>query len=108
MNTSLQRILLICSYLKVPGGYEKTVVTTANLFAEKGHPVHVLILDNSDEIFYPLHPAVKVIHRELHFGITEKGNFLTRKIDFLRHISQLKQLIQQIRPQVVIASEYQF
>jgi hypothetical protein len=48
-------IVIACSYLHVPGGYEKAVITTANLFAENGHTVTLLVLDHTADIFYPVH-----------------------------------------------------
>ena len=101
-------IVIACSYLHVPGGYEKAVITTAGLLAGKGHRVTLLILDKTPDTYYPLHPAVKIVQAPLHFGITESGNPFLRKWWMWNDIRKLRRLIRQLRPDHFIASEYPF
>ncbi len=101
-------IVIACSYLHVPGGYEKAVITTANLFAEKGHPVTLLILDHTADTWYPVHKDVKIVHQPVTFGITPKGNTISRKIWLWRDIQKLKRILKTLRPAYLICSEYTF
>lgn len=108
MPVTPAHILLISSYLNVPGGYEKMVVSAANLFVQKGHRVTLLILDNTSELFYPLDGAVIVQQIHLHFGITSSGSKLSRKLLFVQHLYRLRRLIKNVQPDFIISSEYQF
>lgn len=101
-------IVILCSYLKVPGGYEKMMVSLANLFAEKGHKVSLLILDDSPESFYPLHHNVQLRHAELYFGIGKKGTMLGRKINWVKDIYKLGRILRELNPSNIICSEYHF
>ncbi|MGQ0737757.1 MAG: glycosyltransferase [Bacteroidota bacterium] len=101
-------IVIACSYLHVPGGYEKAMITTAGLFAEKGHRVTLLVLDQTAETYYPVHPAVHIVHQPVNFGITEKGNFISRKLWLWRDIRKMKRLVKQLQPDYLICSEYPF
>ena len=101
-------IVFICSRLDLPGGTEHAVVRTASLFSEHGHKVTILVLDKSKESFFPVDPLVNLIHKELHFGITPKGNMVSRKVAFWRQTGQLKDLLTGLNPDVVIATEYHY
>ena len=101
-----KKIALLCSRLDVPGGIERAIVNTANLFAEKDNVVCIIVLDETATSFYPLHPKIQIKQLPLHFGITPTGNIITRKIDFFRHIQKLKNLIKQIDPAIIISTEY--
>ncbi|HUR65278.1 MAG TPA: glycosyltransferase [Chitinophagaceae bacterium] len=101
-------IVIACSYLHVPGGYEKAMISTANLFAEKKHRVTLLILDHTAETYYPVHPGIKIIHSPMNFGITEKGNTISRKIKMWQDVRRLKALLKELRPDHLICSEYHF
>jgi glycosyltransferase involved in cell wall biosynthesis len=103
-----QHILLVSSSLDVPSGYEKAVTETAGLFATHGHPVTVLILDHTSVTYFPVHPAVKIIHLPIHFGITEKGNPILRKWWFWKHTRLLKKKLMAINPDLIIGTEYHF
>lgn len=99
-------IAFICSRLDLPGGIERAVVNDANLFQSKGHQVTIIIPDVSKESFYPIHNDIKIVQEALHFGITEKGNIITRKIAFLQHILQLNKIFKSINADVYIGTEY--
>lgn len=101
-----QHITFLCSRLDLAGGIERAVINTANLFHSKGHKVSMIILDESREIFFPLHPSIVVSNYNLNFGITPKGNAFSRKILFFRHLRTLKKIIFENAPDIVIASEY--
>ncbi|MBC7873211.1 MAG: glycosyltransferase family 4 protein [Ferruginibacter sp.] len=103
-----RHIAILCSYLHVPGGYEKAVITLANLFIEKGHQVTLVILDKTKEIFYPVSPAVKIVQQPLSFGITSDGNVVTRKIKLLSDVLKLRRILKEIQPGFIIATEYPF
>lgn len=103
-----KHILILCSRLDLPGGIERAVVNTANLLATKGHRVSLLILDQTAESFYQINPGIDQQQIPLFFGITEKGNTLTRKLDFYKDIQHLKKAILNIRPDVILSSEYPF
>lgn len=103
-----KHILILCSRLDLPGGIERAVVNTANLFASEGHRVSLLILDQTAESFYQINTGVERQQIPLLFGITEKGNTLTRKLDFYRDTRQLKKTLSKIRPDVILSSEYPF
>lgn len=108
MEVSAPHIAILCSYLHVPGGYEKAVVTLANLFCEKGHPVTLVILDKDQGIFYPLDPRVSIVQQPLSFGITEEGNVVSRKVSLLGDVLKLRSLLKKLAPNHVIATEYPF
>ena len=103
-----KHIVILCSRLDLPGGIERAVVNTANLLAAKGHSVSLLILDETANSFYPLHSDIKIIQQPLSFGITQEGNPVTRKIRLLSDVLKLRRMLKQLKPAVVIASEYPF
>jgi len=103
-----KHIAILCSRLDLPGGIERAVVNTANLFAEKGNKISLIILDMTDKSFYPIHLSIQIIQQPLSFGITPKGNVISRKIKLLSDVLKLKQIIKNCNPDVVICSEYPF
>jgi amylovoran biosynthesis glycosyltransferase AmsD len=103
-----KHILLLSSGLNYPGGIERAIVNTANLFAVKGHRVTIIVFDESDKSFYPIKEGIYVVRYPLYFGITGKGNLLTRKIEFLFDIIKLRKIIKELKPDVVIGTEYPF
>jgi glycosyltransferase involved in cell wall biosynthesis len=103
-----RHIVLISSYLNVPGGYEKIVTNTANLFTENNYRVTLLILDEPATTFYPLHKKIQVIQKKMTFGNDQKGNPITRKAIFLKDIRTLRRLLLGIQPDIIVASEYYF
>lgn len=108
LQTHNTHIVIACSYLHVPGGYEKAIITTANLFAEKGHRVTLLILDHTADTYYPVHPSVTIVHRHLNFGITDQGNPFSRKWRMWMDIRKLRALLKELQPDHLICSEYPF
>ena len=101
-------IAIICSRLDLPGGIERAIINTVNLFTEKGHSVSLVILDETAELFYPLHPRIHIIQQPLSFGITQEGNILTRKIKLLSDVLKLRRILKKMKPGLVIATEYPF
>jgi glycosyltransferase involved in cell wall biosynthesis len=92
----------------VPGGYEKAVITLANLFKEKGNEVTLIILDKAKEVFYPLSPGVQIIQQPLSFGITDEGNIVSRKIKLLSDVLKLRKILKETQATHIIATEYPF
>jgi glycosyltransferase involved in cell wall biosynthesis len=99
-------ILIICSGLDTPGGIERAITNTANLFSEKGNRVTILVLDESKQSFYPINTEIEIKQFHLHFGIAKTGNILSRKINFFNHIKNLKKIIISLAPGVIITTEY--
>jgi glycosyltransferase involved in cell wall biosynthesis len=108
MSISQLHITILCSRLDLPGGIERSVVNTVNLFVEKGNKVTFLVLDSAIESFYPVHQSVNVIQLPLTFGITNEGNIISRKIKFISDIIKLKRKIRLLNPDVIISSEYPY
>ncbi len=108
MNEVKKHIAILCSRLDLPGGIERAIVNTANLFAQKEHQVTLVILDETKNSFYPLLPAVQVIQQALSFGITPEGNVISRKIKLLTDVLKLRKLLKYLKADLVIASEYPF
>lgn len=106
MKETPNHIAILCSRLDLPGGTERACVNLANLLYRHGHPTTLLIIDTPDGSFYSIDKGVEVKHISLHFGITETGNKLSRKIDLFRHIRQLKKMLAAINADVYIGSEY--
>lgn len=106
--TAPGHIVIACSYLHVPGGYEKAMITTANLFADKGHKVTLLVLDHTAETYYPVHASVNIVQAPMNFGITTRGNALLRKWWMWKDIRKLKRLVRQLKPGHLVCSEYHF
>lgn len=104
--TATRHIVIACSYLHVPGGYEKAMITTASLFAAKGNKVTLLIIDHTAATYYPLHPQVQVLQRNMNFGITQRGNTISRKIKMWRETKQFAKIIRQLKPDFLICAEY--
>lgn len=102
-----KKITILCSRLDLPGGIERAIVNTANLFQSKGHNVSLLVVDETRETFYPLDPSVKIYALPLHFGITERGNPVQKKLALVQHIFRLRKMLRQLQPGVVIGTEYQ-
>jgi len=105
---SLHHIVIACSYLHVPGGYEKAMITTANLFSRNGWRVTLLVLDQYPETYYAVDKEVNLVQAGLDFGITGKGNMFSRKLRFRNHLRQLKKILQPLAPGYLICSEYHF
>jgi glycosyltransferase involved in cell wall biosynthesis len=101
-------IVFLCSRLDLPGGTERAIANTANLLQSKGHVVSILVLDETASSFYPLHDALQVVQRDLNFGLTSRGNVLTRKIAFGSHVRQLKKLLNRIGADIIISTDYRF
>lgn len=99
-------IAIICSRLDQPGGTERAVINLAGLFKRNGHAVTLVILDSTADSFYHMDEGIKIIHQDLDFGISDKGNMITRKMDLFRDIKKLKKILVSLAPQVVIGSEY--
>jgi glycosyltransferase involved in cell wall biosynthesis len=105
---SQKHIAVICSYLNFAGGYERIVVEAANLFAEKGLRTSLILFAETTESFYPIHPDITIIQRDVNFGITEKGNTVSRKVKMVEDLAELKKIIRRIHPDVLICTEYHF
>jgi glycosyltransferase involved in cell wall biosynthesis len=101
-----RHIVFICSGLDTPGGTERAVVNTANLFQENGHKVTIIILDKSSESFYLINSNINVLQYNLHLGINVKGNMISRKIALFDHIRRLKKILKETTPDTIIGTEY--
>ncbi len=101
-------IVIACSYLHVPGGYEKAVTGLANLFVSRGYKITLLILDQTADTFYPADPLVQIVHLPVNFGITSAGNALSRKFWLWRDTRKLIQKLKSLHPDHLICSEYHF
>ena len=99
-------IVFVCSRLDAPGGSEKAVVQTSNLLALKGHKVSILILDETDKLFFRVHHSVQIISAPLHFGNVSQGNVITRKLTFQKHVIQLRSILAKIGAGCIVATEY--
>ena len=67
-----------------------------------------MILADTADSFFPLHKNIHIIQRPLSFGITPKGNMVSRKIKMLRDILTLKKLLKKLQPSLLICSEYPY
>lgn len=108
MSALKKNIAILCSRLNLPGGIERAVVNTAALFAQKGHAVTILVLDDTKDSFYPLPENVRLEQQPLSFGITPEGNVITRKIKLLSDVLKLRRIIRSLQADLIIASEYPF
>ena len=108
MEDSGIHIVILSSRLDLPGGIERSVVNTANLFQKKGHRVSLLVLDDTLESFYPIHEGVHKHLLPVSFGITSTGNPVSRKIRLLSDVLKLRRTLKQLHPTLVIATEYPF
>ncbi len=95
----------MCHSLDLPGGIERAIVNTANMFRENGRCVTLLILDSTPNLFYPLDEGIRILQYPLHLGITEKGNAVTRKIALFAHLLKLRRMLKGIAPDVVIGTD---
>lgn len=103
-----KHIVFLCSRLDLPGGIERAVVNTANLFASKGNQTTLLILDHPHKSFYPINERIQVLQQSLSFGITPEGNIVSRKITLISDVLKLRRLLKHLQPTLVIATEYPF
>lgn len=108
MAKPAHHIVFICSRMDLPGGTEHAIVRTANLLLSAGYRVSLLILDETDRVYFDLNKNVQVVSAHLHFGINAGGNVFTRKLALWRHTVQLGRMLQNMAPDVVIATEYHF
>ncbi len=99
---------MLCSRLDLPGGIERAVVNTANLFQSKGHRTSLLVLDETIDSFYPVNEGVHRYLLPLSFGITSSGNPISRKIRLLSDVLKLRKMLKQLHPTILIATEYPF
>lgn len=108
MSEAKKHIVLLVSRLDQPGGTERANLNAATLFAEKGHAVTLVILDETAQTFYPIDNCINTVHRAFAFGIGKKGNVLTRKFSLLKEIYLLGRLLRKLRPDLIIATDYVF
>lgn len=108
MASGKTHIAILASRLDLPGGIERAVVNTANLFASKGHKISLFILDETGESFYSLDPSISIIQQPLSFGITREGNIFTRKMRMLSDVLKLRKLLKSLKADYIICSEYPF
>lgn len=108
MLAAPQHIIMLCSRLDLPGGIERAVVNTANLFNREGNSVTLVVLDETMETFYPVDKGISVIQHSLSFGITPEGNVISRKIKLLSDVLKLRKIIKGLKPGIIISSEYPF
>jgi glycosyltransferase involved in cell wall biosynthesis len=101
-------IIILASRLDLPGGIERAVANTANLFDNKGHKVSLIILDETSECFYSLNPSINIIQHPLSFGITKEGNIFSRKMRMLSDVLKLRKLLKSLQADYIISSEYPF
>jgi glycosyltransferase involved in cell wall biosynthesis len=106
MNKTGYHICIVCSRLDLQGGIERACVNLADLFYQYKHKVTILILDSTAELFYPVKEGIIIVQENLHFGITEKGNTLIRKAQFLKHIVRLRSIYKNMAADFIISTEY--
>ncbi len=58
--------------------------------------------------FYPLHAGIDVHCKNFNFGVTDKGNKLTRKISFLTEVRKLGKVLKDLNADVIISTDYVF
>ena len=90
----------------MPGGIERAIVNTANLLYQNGHKISIIVFDKSSASFYPVLPGIHLINDNLHFGLTKDGNVITRKLLLLYHIKKFRTILSQLKPDIVIGTEY--
>lgn len=108
MKHTKPAVVFLSSGLNFPGGTERAIVNTANLLQQQGHNVRLLVFDKTDDSFFPIHKDIAVWKADLHFGVIETSNVLTRKMTFVRHVLQLKKMLQTIAAPVIISTDYVF
>ncbi len=67
----------------------------------------MILADTADSSF-PLHKSIRVIQLPLTFGITQKGNIISRKIKMLADIRTLRKTLKELKPSLLICSEYPY
>ena len=67
----------------------------------------VILAETSDSSF-PLHKNIRVIQLPLTFGITQEGNIISRKIKMLADIRTLRKTLKELKPSLLICSEYPY
>src|SRR5438046_2074122 len=105
MTEPLPHIAFICSRLDLPGGIERAIVNTANMFHRQGHPVTLVITDNTANSFYTIDPGVNIKQADLNFGITTSGNVFSRKLLFMKHVRALRSIFQATGASIFIGTE---
>jgi GalNAc-alpha-(1->4)-GalNAc-alpha-(1->3)-diNAcBac-PP-undecaprenol alpha-1,4-N-acetyl-D-galactosaminyltransferase len=80
----------------------------ANLFVSMKHKVTIAVLDENTNSYYRLSDEIQIFSIPLHFGITSAGSTLTRKYAFVKHIFRLRKLVKQVKPDIVISTDYPF
>lgn len=81
---------------------------TASLLQSKGHRVSLLVLDETAESFYPVSDNIELVQLPLHFGVTQKGNMVSRKMALLGHVRRLKAELERMQPTLIISTDYVF
>jgi len=108
MFNGKRHILILCSRLDLPGGIERAITNTASLFASKGNKVSILILDETDKLFFRINSSISIYTEQLSFGITGKGNKISRKVSLFNQLRVLKKKINGLAPDIIITTEYHF
>src|SRR5258705_7595222 len=101
-------IAILCSHLNKFGGYERILANTANLFAEKGEQITILLLNDTTDSCFPLHKNIQLVKFPLSFGITEKGNMFSRKLRLLRDILALRKKLKDLKISLVLCTEFEY
>ena len=101
-------VVFLCSRIDLPGGTERAIINTANLLQLNGHSVSIIILDETIESFYEVNEHIKIRQYALHFGLTSKGNPLTRKLAFRTHIRKLRKILLESEAKTIISTDYIF
>jgi glycosyltransferase involved in cell wall biosynthesis len=101
-----KHIVIVCSRIDLPGGIERASVNLANLLQSKGHKVTIVIADKTAVSFYQIDASISVVWLNLNFGITEKGNTITRKFRLASDILQLRKAFKKLKPDFIIGTEY--
>jgi glycosyltransferase involved in cell wall biosynthesis len=100
------KILIVCSGLDVPGGYEKMTCSLANALAGTGHQVSLLVVAASAKSFYPIHYSIQRSFIPLSFGIGNPGNKISRKVAFVKDVRTLCRAIKNLDPDITLTTEY--
>ena len=69
------KILIVCSGLDVPGGYERMTCSLANALSDSGHRVSLLISASSADSFYPVNKDIRRFFYSLKFRHWEKRQY---------------------------------
>lgn len=103
----MKKITFINPTLRSAGGLGKIVISLANILSKSNFQVSMIVSSAYENtIFYPINENIQVVKFRGDFGITDKGNYLNKKINFFKDVKEVGKKINELNPDIIISTSY--